>query len=115
MGTPSALVLGTGLTRVPAVMVQVSQIVVNRLGKERTATDGPVGSVTIFVLFVSFVKDFSMGNIQLFNSCIVNIRDEGIEQKVVVFQALLTSIEIMQSIYTIEVTDSFLQALENFC
>ena len=92
MGTATALVLGAGLARVPAVMVQVPQVIVNCLCKEGTATDGPIGPVTIFVLLVSFIENFPMSYIQFFNSGIVHIGDEGIKETVKVFQTFLTCI-----------------------
>ena len=66
MTAATSLVLGGCLAVVPALMVKLSQVEVNRLGKKWTATDCSVGPITSLDLLVSFVEDVSMCNIQFF-------------------------------------------------
>jgi hypothetical protein len=56
-----------------------------------------------------------MGNIQFINFRIVDISDEGIDKAVVVDQAFLTSIQVMEGSHTVVVTYTLFQALQDFC
>ena len=74
MGAATALVLCAGLAIVPAFVMQVMKVVINGVGQKWTATYRSVQSVTGFQFLMTFILYIAMGNIQLINLGIIDIR-----------------------------------------
>ena len=65
--------------------MEISEIEVKGFGYCRAGTNCPVGTIKIAILVVTFEKNDSMDNIDLFNTDIIDIVEEAVEEKMEMF------------------------------
>ena len=90
-----ALVLCGCLALVPLVVEEVPQVEVCGFGHEGTSTYCSIRSVTIFWLIVPFVEDEAQNKVKLLKCCVVNVTNDGIEEKIEMGEALLPSVKVV--------------------
>ena len=112
MASTHALILCGSLTRVPLLTEQIANIHICGLRQERTSTDGPVRSVVILVLLVTFPKNQTKDKIHVIKFGIVDIGDDGIKDEIEVEQALITGVQVVERTDTKNVIDTLFHPFE---
>ena len=95
MGTAWCLVLGWSGAVVPQLVVQITQVEVECLGKEGAGTDRTVRTVTCFFLSVTLVKDEAKSQVELFKGSIVDILYDAIKERTKVEKTFFASVYIV--------------------
>ena len=99
MGASRAKILGRCLLVIKKITVKISCVEVQRFGKERACRNRAVRSVTIFILSMTFMNDQTMGYVELNNLGELDVLDDAVQEKVIVFEAFISSIDVVKCSY----------------
>ena len=98
----------------PALTIELANVDVKGFGKNWAGWDGSVWAVWFLIFAMAFIKNTSPHSVQFFNTCQVNVLDEGTEKKEKVFIPSLSSIDEVLGSHTEEIIDFWPQGKEDF-
>ena len=112
MRTSFGLKLCFGLSSIPTITIQLTDVSVKSFGEHWTGANGPVTSVTAGILTVAFVQYASKYVVELFKAAKVDIRNENIHETPKVAESCWPSMNKMIWSYTVQVTHTGFQMKE---
>ena len=112
MAATFALVLSVGLAAVPALVVEIMEVEVDRFRKKRASADCPIRSVACFLFTMPLVMDDAKCQVELLKCCMVDIRNDTIDEIVEVSETLGPGVEIVKSRDAVNIGHIFLHSVK---